>query len=242
MRCVNTSSKWFKNLAEHYNVSSNQLEQITHKYWEETGSEEEFPTAVYIQAQLGKNPYVENSKVIRELWEKNYSKPQIFTNKEEYEAARQRASKVFPEEALVTYINNKDNFVLVVRKPMDKIKLSIKDYVKAEAVGEQEEKDFELIADKLADELEKNRNFAAATNLREQNNRRKENTRRLKTTLTSIDSAAKSGEWTQESLNQLDNLVKNIKDGRIHFQRTVSNVCPVLCYPLFAESDHPLLA
>lgn len=39
--------------------------------------------------------------------------------------------------------------------------------------------------------------------------------------MSSIDSAAQSGEWSQKSLEQLNNLIKDIKDGRIHFQRTV---------------------
>ena len=57
MSCVNKSSKEFKDLASKHGISANTLELITHKYWLETGSEENFPTDVYIQAQLGNNSY-----------------------------------------------------------------------------------------------------------------------------------------------------------------------------------------
>ena len=43
MKCVNRSSKDFKFLAQHYDVSVGTLEYITHKYWQETGSEDYFP-------------------------------------------------------------------------------------------------------------------------------------------------------------------------------------------------------
>ena len=118
MSCVNRSSKEFKFLAEHNDLSINALELITHKYWIENKTEDYFPSDVYIQAQLGKIPYEEPSKTVRELWKLKYEKPQEYTSLETLEDARREALRYFPEEAVTYHRNFKDNYVLVVRKPL----------------------------------------------------------------------------------------------------------------------------
>ena len=124
MGCVNTSSRKFKELAAKNNVDINALELITHKYWLEKGSEEFFPTDVYIQAQLGNVQYEEHGKAIQEMWKNNYSTPQSFNSLEELTAAQQEARKYFPQHALVHYKDAKGKYVLRVKQPVKKISVT----------------------------------------------------------------------------------------------------------------------
>ena len=120
MGCVNRSSSEFKKLAARHNLATNTLELITHKYWLETGNETLFPTDVYIQAQIGNSHYIEKGSAIRTLWNQRYSSSQEFSSFREFEKARREASKFFPQSAIVHYRNSKDNFVLSVKRPIEK--------------------------------------------------------------------------------------------------------------------------
>ncbi len=119
MGCVNKSSKEFKDLAARNNLADNTLELITHKYWLETGNETLFPTDVYIQTQLGNTQYQESGKSVIELWRKMYSTPQEFHSLSELQAARNEASRFFPQSAIVHYRNAKGNYVLSVKRPVE---------------------------------------------------------------------------------------------------------------------------
>lgn len=119
MGCVNKSSKEFKDLAARNNLADNTLELITHKYWLETGNETLFPTDVYIQAQLGNTQYQESGKSVIELWGKMYSTPQEFHSLSELQAARNEASRFFPQSAIVHYRNAIGNYVLSVKRPVE---------------------------------------------------------------------------------------------------------------------------
>lgn len=128
MGCVNKSSKEFKALAARNNLTDNTLELITHKYWLETGNETLFPTDVYIQAQLGNTQYQESGKSVRELWEKMYNTPQEFKSLSELQAARKEASRFFPQSAIIHYRNAKGNYVLSVKRPVEKADYSKDDF------------------------------------------------------------------------------------------------------------------
>ena len=128
MGCVNKSSKEFKSLAAHHNLADNTLELITHKYWLETGNETLFPTDVYIQAQLGNTQYQESGKSVRELWGKMYNTPQEFKSLSQFQAARKEASRFFPQSAIVHYRNAKGNYVLSVKRPVEKADYSKDDF------------------------------------------------------------------------------------------------------------------
>lgn len=120
MGCVNKSSKEFKDIAARNNLADNTLELITHKYWLETGNETLFPTDVYIQAQLGNSHYQESGKSVRELWGKMYNTPQEFKSLSQLQAARKEASRFFPQSAIVHYRNTIGNYVLSVKRPVEK--------------------------------------------------------------------------------------------------------------------------
>ena len=128
MGCVNTSSREFKALAAKNNIDANALELITHKYWIERGSEDLFPTDVYIQAQLGKTQYQEKGKSVRKLWKKNYSTPKTFTSMPALQRAQNEALNFFPPSALVHYKNAKGEYVLTVRQPVERVNHSAVDF------------------------------------------------------------------------------------------------------------------
>lgn len=130
MGCVNKSSKEFKNLAARNNVADNTLELITHKYWIESGNETLFPTDVYIQAQLGNGNYQESGKAVREIWNREYSSPIELTSKEALELAKRRAAKFFPKSVIYSYKNTKGNFILSVKRPVEKADYSKDDFFK----------------------------------------------------------------------------------------------------------------
>lgn len=128
MSCVNKSSKEFKDLASKHGISANALELITHKYWLEIGSEENFPTDVYIQAQLGNNSYQENITSVRKLWDESYSSPKEYNSFEEVDKAYNEALKYFPKGAVVYYKNDKGRYILSVRKPVEKTPATAYDF------------------------------------------------------------------------------------------------------------------
>lgn len=128
MGCVNKSSKEFKDLAARNNLADNTLELITHKYWLETGNETLFPTDVYIQAQLGNTQYQESGKSVRELWGKMYNTPQEFKSLSELQAARKEASRFFPQSAIIHYRNTIGNYVLSVKRPVEKVDYNKDDF------------------------------------------------------------------------------------------------------------------
>ena len=121
MGCVNISSREFKQLAQDNNLSSNTLELITHKYWLEKGSEDLFPSNIYIQEQLGNTQYKEKGKSIRKLWKEKYSTPQEFSSLEALQTGLKEVRKFFPQSALVHYRDAKGNFILTVKQPVERV-------------------------------------------------------------------------------------------------------------------------
>ena len=144
MGCVNKSSKEFKDLAAKHNIDSNTLELITHKYWLQTGNETLFPTDIYIQHQLGNTLYQESSKAVKELWEMKYSTPTEYSTRDSLQSAKNVALQYFPEEAVVSYKNAKGDFVLSIKKPVEKINRDKANYFRKEDKAENT-KDVKLL-------------------------------------------------------------------------------------------------
>ena len=209
MGCVNIKSKEFKYLAERYNVSIGQLELITHKYWMETGTEDYFPSDVYIQYQLGKSQYIEQSDTVRKLWDKNFSTSKEYDTLSQVQEAQQEAAKYFPESAIVYYKNAKNKFTLTVKEPVKSISIKIEDYLNKESITGQEQFDFDLIKKDLAENLKKSNNFTASNQLLSSEINKEKDERFIE-----IDKAIKSGNWTNEALNKLDNLIQEYNNGR----------------------------
>ena len=130
MGCVNKSSSEFKKLAARYNLDSNGLELIVHKYWLETGNETIFPTDTYIQAQLGNMEYQESGKSVRKLWKQRYSSPKEFNTYEDMRVAYKEATRFFPESAITYYATGKNKYMLIVKKPVEKLTKDKKSFFK----------------------------------------------------------------------------------------------------------------
>ena len=145
MKCVNIVSKEFKYLAEHNDVDILKLEQITHKYWLETGNEDYFPTDIYIQAQKGIGQYQESSKDVRDLWQRDYKEPKEYSTEEQLQIAMKEISKFFPTEAIYYYKNFKGNYILRVKEPVEVIKYSLKYFADKDKYTQQENYDYGLV-------------------------------------------------------------------------------------------------
>lgn len=220
MGCVNVSSKDFIRLARNSHVSKEALEVITHKYWIERGSEELFPTNVYIQAQLGNTEYIEKSKNVKELWQSDYSIPKTFGTFEEVKRAAEYAAKFFPKEAIEYYKDNKGDYVLSIRKPVSKLNRGAKGMLiitdaegnRLPMLSQQEVEDYALITEQLLPKSEKNSKFAAEI---------KKAVESQDHISAFIENAIKSGKWNEYTVKVFNNLIKKIKDGQIDFKRTV---------------------
>ena len=141
MICVNLNDPQFKFLAEHHGVSVGKLELITHKYRQMTGVEDAFPSDIFIANELGKTPYVEELKEVRDLYNNNvdnYRDKEFSTSKEAYAAAEELAKQGFPGQALVVYPNSKNGYTLAVRKPVGKNNIAISDILDRKSFTEQE--------------------------------------------------------------------------------------------------------
>lgn len=165
MRCVYTKSKEFKFLSEHYNISPGKLELIVHKYWKDTGAEDQFPSDIYMKAQLGRVPYKETGDNVIKLWNERYSTEKKFDTSEELLNAYKEAAKYFPREAIVTFTDAQNNHTLVVRQPMKEVKLSLEGMLGRNRITAQEHFDFKILTKNLAEELRKNGNFAEANKI-----------------------------------------------------------------------------
>ena len=116
--CVN-KNKEFYSLAKEHGIDGEELELIIHKYWNEGGKVDSFPSTLYISEQLGiGKTYYESGENVRKLWEKDYSEPIIVNSESELSASVAKAKTFFPADAITTYKDNKGNFVLRIAEPV----------------------------------------------------------------------------------------------------------------------------
>lgn len=109
----------FYSLAEEHGIDGSELELIVHKYWNEVGKEDSFPSSSYINEQLGiGKSYAETSKNVRKLWKKDYSRPIKFKSEFELNGAKEKAKTFFPADTITTYKDSNGNFVLRVAEPV----------------------------------------------------------------------------------------------------------------------------
>ena len=116
--CVN-KNKEFYSLAKEHGIDGGELELIIHKYWNEGGKVDSFPSTLYISEQLGiGKTYYESGENVRKLWERDYSEPIIVNSESELSASVTKAKTFFPVDAITTYKDNKGNFVLRIAEPV----------------------------------------------------------------------------------------------------------------------------
>lgn len=220
MVCVDKKSPEFLRLARRMNLDANILEQIIHKYYRESGQEELFPTDVYVNAQLGRTQYKEAMPTVRQFWENAYSQPKTFSSEGEYKRAWVQAINYFPKEAIVNYKDANGNFILAVRRPVEKLEKNSKGMMivtdaegnRLPMLSHQEARDYALITSQLLPNSEKSSTFAADM---------RSVTENQDYISDSLDAAMKTGRWNDQAIKDLEKLIKKIQDGEVDFKRTV---------------------
>ena len=220
MVCVDKKSPEFLRLARRMNLDANILEQIIHKYYRESGQEELFPTDVYVNAQLGRTQYEEAMPTVRQFWENAYSQPKTFSSEGEYKRAWVQAINYFPKEAIVNYKDTNGNFILAVRRPVEKLEKNSKGMMivtdaegnRLPMLSHQEARDYALITSQLLPDSEKSSTFAADM---------RSVTENQDYISDSLDAAMKTGRWNDQAIKDLEKLIKKIQDGEVDFKRTV---------------------
>ena len=99
-KCVNIKSQEFKDCCGRLNVSAASLEPIIHEYINIEGNEESFPSDAYIEEKLHGKAVAVTSEAQIQLWEKQFSIPQVFTSIEEAKNYYNKANKFFPKESI----------------------------------------------------------------------------------------------------------------------------------------------
>ena len=120
VKCVNKSSKEFKDTCSRLNISEDSLEIVVHEYQNTEGNAESFPSDSYIMERLKGSPTNTKSKAVMELWEKKYSTPQTFNSIEEANHFKAEASKFFDSNSIIIYKNNNGKYTISIAKPIKK--------------------------------------------------------------------------------------------------------------------------
>ena len=229
MVCVDKNSPEFMRLARKMNLDSNILEQIIHKYYRESGQEDVFPSDIYINAQLGNTEYEESMPTVRSFWQASYQEPKVFSNEEESNIAWVQATNYFPKDAIVRYKDADGNFVLRVKKPVEKLSLAngeLSPVYDAEGnmipvITEQDEKDYGLISRQMILNSEKSITFAP-TMTQELNQKvlsNLEQTLQLGSQEAEEQGELTKREWSSKQIKALECLAKGIANEKFIYQR-----------------------
>lgn len=99
-KCVNLSSREFRDCCKRLNVSASSLEPIIHEYINIKGNENSFPSDVYINNKLNGRSIAVLADEQIQLWEKRYSQPKQFNNSSDALTYFNEVNKFFPKEAI----------------------------------------------------------------------------------------------------------------------------------------------
>lgn len=99
-KCVNLSSREFRDCCKRLNVSAASLEPIIHEYINIQGNEFSFPSDVYINNKLNGRSIAVLADEQIQLWEKRYSQPKQFDNSSDALTYFNEVNKFFPKEAI----------------------------------------------------------------------------------------------------------------------------------------------
>lgn len=116
MFCVNVKSKEFKEACNRLNIHPSSLEVIVFQYLNNIDSGS-FPSDEYIMSKLEGKAMTNASESQILLWEKAYSTPKVFSDKDSVGAFIKEASKYFSPDSISIYRNNEGQYVARVTKP-----------------------------------------------------------------------------------------------------------------------------
>ena len=120
MSCVNVSSKEFKSTCSRLDINSGQLETIVHEYINTEGNENSFPSDDYIISKVSGKPVTSYTDAIKEIREKNYSKPIKLNSYQEAVDAVNEARRYFKQENIGLKITQDGKYELIVGEIGDK--------------------------------------------------------------------------------------------------------------------------
>ena len=111
--------KNFSDAARRLNLSEDALERIVHKYVNEIGDADAFPSDSYIKAQYAVSNIVSNSNIndLEAIWEESFSTPIRVETLAEACILKDEASQYFKDNAIVIKPLNDGTFQVVVAKP-----------------------------------------------------------------------------------------------------------------------------
>ena len=116
MFCVNIKSKEFKDACNRLNIHPSSLETIVFQYLNNIDAES-FPSDEYIMNKLEGKAMTEASESQISLWEKAYSTPKVFSDRDSVGAFIKETSKYFSPESINIHRNNEGQYVASVTRP-----------------------------------------------------------------------------------------------------------------------------
>ena len=120
-KCVNLSSKEFKDTCQRLDIHPSTLELIVHKYQNTEGNENSFPSDSYIMESIQGTPTYEASKEQLTLWEKLYSKPKVFDSIEEANNYANEAKSYYTTNSISITKTIDNKYKVVVTKPTNTV-------------------------------------------------------------------------------------------------------------------------
>lgn len=116
-KCVNLSSKEFKDTCQRLDIHPTTLEIIVHKYQNTEGNENSFPSDSYIKGVIEGIPTYEASKAQISLWDKLYSEPKVFDSIEEANAYADEARSYYDNNSTTVVKTTDNRFKVTVSRP-----------------------------------------------------------------------------------------------------------------------------
>lgn len=123
MFCVNIESKEFKDACNRLNIHPSSLEIIVFQYLNNIDPRS-FPSDEYIMSKLEGKAMTNASESQILLWEKAYSTPKVFSDRDNVEAFIKEASKYFSPNSISIHRNNEGQYVAKVTKPENNVDTS----------------------------------------------------------------------------------------------------------------------
>lgn len=120
MFCVNVKSKEFKEACNRLNIHPSSLEPIVFQYLNNI-DQRSFPSDKYIMSKLEGKAMTNASESQILLWDKAYSTPKVFSDRDSVGNFIKEASKYFSPESISIYRNNEGQYVAKVIKPENNV-------------------------------------------------------------------------------------------------------------------------
>ena len=117
MACVNTRLPEFKDTAKRLNINSGELELIVHKFINQKGNEDKFPSDDYILQQLHPSTFEASEDQLNLYFKAFHNIPMQFNSIEEFDSKINELQKYYPKEAIKGYKNADGQYTIQIATP-----------------------------------------------------------------------------------------------------------------------------